>query len=75
LNTKRMVFLIVGIVLIVVALILGGIQVSHAYNLYGASAHKWYFYGGVAVVGVIGIVLVIWGAVMKETPKQAKPAA
>jgi len=73
LDTTKMVLLIVGVVLIIVAVILGGIQVSHAYNIYGASAHKWYFYGGVAVTGVVGIILAAWGVLKKETPKQTKP--
>ena len=72
-NTTKMVLLIVGLVLIVIAVILGGIQVSHAYNIYGATAHKWYFYGGVAVIGIVGIILAAWAALKKETPKQAKP--
>jgi len=70
-----MVLLIVGVVLIVIAVILGGIQVSHAYNIYGAAAHKWYFYGAVAVIGIVGIILAVWGLVKKETTKQTKPTA
>jgi len=77
LSTAKLVLLIVGIVLIIIAVILGGIQVSHAHNFYGAAKYKWYFYGGVAVVGIVGIILTVWGAVKKEMkkemPKQTKP--
>ena len=50
----KMIALILGAALIVIAVILGGIQISHAYNIYGVTAHKWYFYGAVAVIGIIG---------------------
>ena len=53
----KMITLILGAVLIVIAVILGGIQISHAYNIYGAAGHKWYFYGAVAIIGIIGIIL------------------
>ena len=68
-NTK-MVALILGVVLIVIALILGGVQILDVYNIYGASANKWYFYGAVATIGIIGIILSAWGIMKKGTPKQ-----
>ncbi len=68
-----MIALILGAALIVIAVILGGIQISHAYNIYGATAHKWYFYGAVAIIGIIGIILVVWSVLKKETPKKTTP--
>jgi len=65
LNTTKMVLLIVGVVIIVIAVIFGGIQVSHAHNFYGAAKYKWDFYGSVVVVGVVGIILAVWGALKK----------
>jgi len=67
-----MIALILGAALIVIAVILGGIQISHAYNIYGAAGHKWYFYGAVAIIGIIGIILSVWSVLKKETPKQLK---
>ncbi len=65
----------VGAVLIIIALILGGVQVLHIYNIYGSSANKWYYYGGVAVIGIIGIALAAYGLLNKETPASTqKPA-
>ena len=68
-STAKMVLIIVGIVLIVIAVILGGIQVSHAHNFYGAAKNKWYFYGGVIVIGIVGIILAVWGVMKKEVKK------
>ena len=57
--------IILGVVLIIVAIILGAVQHFNAYNLYGDQANKWYFYGGVGVIGIIGIILAAW-AYMKK---------
>jgi hypothetical protein len=65
-----------GIVLIIIALILGAVQHFGMYNIYGDESNKWYFYGIIAVIGVIGILLAAWGAMKKEklpmvtSPKQ-----
>jgi len=63
----------IGAVLIIVALILGGLQLLlHIFNIYGTSDYKWYFYGAVGVIGLIGIILVAWGLMKKETPSTPK---
>ena len=66
-NTK-MIALILGVAFIVIALILGGVQILDVYNIYGASANRWYFYGAVAIIGIIGIILSVWGMMKKGTP-------
>jgi hypothetical protein len=53
--------------------ILGGIQISHAYNIYGAAGNKWGFYSAVAIIGIIGIILAVWSVLKKETPKKTTP--
>lgn len=69
----KMIALILGTALIVIAVILGGIQISHAYNIYGAAGHKWYFYSAVAIIGIIGIILAVWSVLKKEAPKKTTP--
>ncbi|MGD0995499.1 MAG: hypothetical protein ABR909_08260 [Candidatus Bathyarchaeia archaeon] len=69
----KMIALILGAVLIVIAVILGGIQISHAYNIYGAAGNKWGFYSAVAIIGIIGIILAVWSVLKKETPKKTTP--
>jgi Na+/melibiose symporter-like transporter len=57
-----------GILLVIIALILGLVQHFGVYNLYGDVGNKWYFYGLVGVIGVIGIVLAIWTYMQKQEP-------
>jgi len=61
--------MICGILLIVIAIILGTVQHFNVYNLYGAAENKWYFYGLVGVIGLIGIILAVWSYIKKETAK------
>jgi membrane-bound ClpP family serine protease len=61
-----------GIVLIIIALILGGLQLLHIYNIYGSTDNKWYFYGGVGIVGLIGIIVAAYGLMKKESPTTPK---
>ena len=66
----KMTALILGAVLVVIALILGGVQLLHVYNIYGDSSNKWYFYGAVGVIGLVGIAAAAWGLMKKTTPQQ-----
>ena len=59
---------ILGIVLIIIALILGGMQHYGMYNFYGTEGYKWYFYGAVGIIGLVGIILAAWSAMKKEAP-------
>jgi ABC-type enterochelin transport system permease subunit len=68
-----MTVLVLAAVLVVIALILGGVQDLHIYNIYGASSNKWYFYGAVGIILLLGIILAAWGLLRKETAKQTKP--
>lgn len=66
---------IVGVVLIIIALILGAIQHFGSYNIYGTEDNKWYFYGLVGIIGLIGIIVAVWGLMKTEpTPKQGQPS-
>jgi NADH:ubiquinone oxidoreductase subunit 6 (subunit J) len=69
----RMTALAVGAALIIIALILGGLQDLHIANIYGGAENKWYFYGAVGAVLLAGIILVAWGLLKKEVPKQSNP--
>ena len=65
--------LILGAVLIVIALILGGVQLLHVYNIYGDISNKWYFYGAVGAIGLVGILATAWGLMKKTAPQQTNP--
>ena len=56
-----------GLLLIIIALILGGVQHFTDYNLYGDQGNKWYFWGLVGIIGIIGIVLLAWSFMKKPT--------
>jgi hypothetical protein len=38
------------------------------YNFYGTEDYKWYFYGAVGIIGLVGIILTAWSAMKKEAP-------
>jgi surface polysaccharide O-acyltransferase-like enzyme len=61
-----------GILLIIIAIILAAVQHFGAYNIYGDQSNKWYFYGLVIVIAIIGIILIVWGYMKGSSPK--KPA-
>jgi surface polysaccharide O-acyltransferase-like enzyme len=69
-NLKSKTVLSLGVVLIAAAVILGAVQYFGVYNIYG-TMDKWYFYGPVAAIGLIGIILVVW----KELPGKATTLA
>lgn len=58
--------LALGIVLIIIALILGAVQHFGVANIYGSDDNKWLFYGLVAVIGLIGIILAAWSYLRKK---------
>jgi Na+/melibiose symporter-like transporter len=58
--------LALGIVLIIIALILGAVQHFGVVNIYGSDDNKWLFYGLVAVIGLIGIILAAWSYLRKK---------
>ncbi len=56
-----------GVVLIIIALILGAVRLSGAYDFgfsYGTGS-GWYFYGLVGIIGLIGIILSAWSYMKK----------
>jgi FtsH-binding integral membrane protein len=71
--TARKTVLMIGIVLVLIALILGEIQDLHIANIYGGAENKRYFYGAVGALLLIGIVLIAWGLLKKEAPKYSEP--
>ncbi len=56
----------VGVLLVVISLIAAAVQDLHIYNIYGNVSNKWYFYGTIAVILIIGIILVVWGLTKKS---------
>jgi hypothetical protein len=56
---------VLGVVLVIIAIILGIVQ-HFVYNLYGSTDYKWYFWGLVAIIGLIGIVLAVWAYMKKK---------
>jgi len=69
----RMTALVIGAALIIIALILGGLQDLHVSKIYGGVENKWYFYGAIGAALIVGIILVVWGLLKKEAPKQSNP--
>ena len=69
-----MTLLVIGVILILIALILGALQ--HFYygtlpnnqNIYGSGGNKWYFYALIGIVGLIGIILAAWSLILVEVP-------
>jgi len=70
----RMIAMYLGVLLIIVALILGGLQLFNIYDFTPAMGNRHlYVYGLFGVIGLIGIILAAWGLLTKEAPKE-KPA-
>jgi Na+/melibiose symporter-like transporter len=69
LNSKMM-WMVIGALLIIIAIILGVVQHFQVYNIYGDDSNKWYFYGLVGVIGLIGIILAAWSFMKTEQPKK-----
>jgi Kef-type K+ transport system membrane component KefB len=59
-----------GGVFIIIALIMGIMQHFGVYSFYGDESNKWYFYGGIGVIGLIGIILAVWATMKQETKKE-----
>jgi hypothetical protein len=69
LNSKT-VGLGLGALLIIIALILGGLQLSNAYDFTPSMGGRHlYVYGVFGVIGLIGIIIAAWALMKKETPK------
>lgn len=68
----KMLALIVGAVLVIIAVVLGLVQILNVYNIYGVAANKWYFYSCVAISGIAGLFLAAWG-LLKKDKKQTAP--
>ena len=69
--------LAIGILLIIIALILGVVRYSGAYDFglsYG-SGSGWYFYGLAGIIGLIGIILAAWSYMIKPAPTTAAKSA
>ena len=71
---SKMIGVAVGGVLILIALILGGIQLwVYDFAKSWGSRHA-YVYGLFGIIGLIGIIIVAWAFMMKEaSAKPAKP--
>ena len=65
-----MLLISIGVMLILIAAIIGVIQVlniAKTYEAVGVSAEtRYYWYGLVGVIGLIGIILVIWAYIRKS---------
>jgi hypothetical protein len=65
-----------GILLIIIAVILFGIQYSsHVFSIYDSTTTKYGYYGGVAVIGIIGLILAAYGYMKKPAAPAAQTPA
>lgn len=65
---------VTGIVIIIIALILGGLQLFNTPDFTVAlGIRHLYVYGLFGVIGLIGIILAAWGAMKKEKPTTTPP--
>jgi hypothetical protein len=63
--------LVLGIVLVIVALILGAVQLTgHVFSVYGSTTIKYGYYAVVGVIGLIGIIITAWSYMKKPTVAQ-----
>jgi len=63
--------LALGIVLIIIALILGAVQLTaHVFSIYGSTTTKYGYYAVVGVIGLIGIIIAAWSYMNKPTVAQ-----
>lgn len=64
-----------GIVLIIIAVILFGIQYgAHVFSIYDSDTTKYGYYGGVGVIGLIGLIIAAYGYMKKPAATAEKPA-
>ena len=64
--------LALGILLIIIALILGAVQLTvHVFSIYGSTTAKYGYYGVIGVIGLIGIILALWSLMKTEAPAKA----
>lgn len=58
--------LVLGIMLIIIAIILGAVQLTtHVFSIYGSQTIKYGYYGVVGVIGLIGIIIAAWSYMKK----------
>jgi hypothetical protein len=69
---RKMVGLILGVLLIIVAIILAAVHFAAGVYRNATSDVKWSFRALIMIIGLIGIILAGWGLMKKETPKKPK---
>ena len=53
--------LVLGIVLVIIAIMLGIVQLTaHVLSIYGSTTTKYGYYGVVGIIGLIGIIITAW---------------
>jgi hypothetical protein len=74
---SKTVYLAVGVLLIIIAIILGAVQHFNTlgYSIYGSDDNKWYFYGLIGIIGLIGVILVVWSFMKTEAPAKTAQTA
>jgi hypothetical protein len=63
---KKTTGLLLGGLLILIAIIVTVVQHFGVYNFYGDVSNKWYFYGLVGFIGLIGIIVAAWAYTKKQ---------
>jgi hypothetical protein len=66
--SSKMMVQLFGVVLVLIALVLGGAEYFGLYDFTQVMGRHLYVYGLFGIIGLIGIIMVAWAFMKKENP-------